>query len=237
MAEPFETRPERRVRSRKRAFLAELESELAGAARVSGLTPGRVEELARERGIDLERDVVTPRRGLYRRFLEHCLNDHALSEDESEDLEHLQKLLHLDNADVQSVHDDVTHTVYGQAVDQVLDDYRLDPEEEAFLQRLQAQIGISPEVAAKLKQEGKERARSRFVSRAAVQHSSFVTNKGAEVELEGSSEKSFEAAVKSAIESAHHSLESIDSAELKTLRVDVAEGRVQKWSVKLTTRL
>ena len=37
--------------------------------------------------------------------------------------------------------------------------------------------------------------------------------------------------------SPRQSLEKIESAELKTLRVDVAEGRIQKGSVKLTTRL
>lgn len=237
MAEPFEARPERKMRSRKRAFLAELETELANPVRVTLVDPSRVEELAQARGIDLEMDVTTPRRGLYRRFLEYCLNDHALSEEESEDLTHLQKLLHLNSADVHSVQDEVTRSVYGQAIDEVLDDYRLDPEEEAFLQRLRAEIGISEDVAAELQQDGKERARHRFVSRAAVQQSSFVTNKGAEVELQGSSEKSFEEAVQAAIEAAYQSLEKIESAELKTLRVDVAEGRIQKWSVKLTTRL
>ncbi len=236
MAEPFEARPERRLRSRKRAFLAELETELAKPIRVTLLDPTRVLELARERGINLERDVATARRGMYRRFLEFCLNDHALSEDESEDLAHLQKLLRLRDADVQAVYSDVLRSVYGQAIDEVLEDYRLDPEEEAFLQRLQVQIGLSDDVAAKLKEEGRERARSRFVSRAAVHTSSFVASQGAEIELKGNSEKSFEEAVQAAIAAASD-VKTIESAELKTLRVDVSEGRVRRWSVKLTTRL
>ncbi len=236
MAEPFEARPARRMWSRKRAFLAELETELAKPARVTLLDPIRVEELARERGIDLERDVATPRRGLYRRFLEYCLNDHALSEEESEDLAHLQNLLHLQDADVQAVYSDVTRSVYGQAIDEVLDDYRLDPEEEAFLQRLQAQIGLSDDVATKLKEDGRGRARNRFVSRAAVHTNSLVANQGAVIELQGSSDKSFEDAIQTAI-AASSDVETIESAELETLRVDVSDGRIRRWSVKLTTRL
>ena len=74
------------------------------------------------------------------------------------------------------------------------------------------------------------------MSRAVVQTSTFVANKGAEIELEGSSDNGFEEAVQAAIAAASD-VETIESADLKTLRVDVSEGRVRTWSVKLTVRL
>ena len=84
MAEPFGSLAQRRrsliggfpTASRKRAFLAELESELAKVERISELGRERVEALAGERRVDLDADLPTPRRKLYRLFLEFCLDDH-----------------------------------------------------------------------------------------------------------------------------------------------------------------
>ena len=244
MAEPFELRQEAKRRlsglgpgKRKRAFLAALETQLARCERIAEIEPGSVEELAREQNVDLTREVTTPRRRLYRRFLEFCLDDHALSDEEYEDLSHLQKVLHLDDVEAQRVHDDVVHGIYGEAIRDVLQDYRLDPEEEAFLERLRADIRISPDAADEIRREGEGHARQRFLRGAAVHGSSMVAARGAEVELEGSSDSSLQEALEVAIRDAVQAVPEIASAELKSLRVDVSEGAVRSWSVKLTTRL
>jgi flavin-binding protein dodecin len=63
-----------------------------------------------------------------------------------------------------------------------------------------------------------------------------LASKGAEIELQGSSDKGFEEAVQTAIMAASD-VQTIESAEFKTLRVDISGGRVRTWSVKLTARL
>lgn len=244
MAEPFEHRSGSTggrlsgfgTAKRKRAFIADLEAELARTEKITLVEMGRVEELARSREVDLENDCKTARRCLYKRFLEHCFNDYALSEEESEDLSHLQRLLFLDDADVQLVHDEVVGSVYGRAIDDVLQDYRLDREEKAFLAQLRVEIGLSEGVAEQLELEGTDRARQRFISQAAVHGSSLVATREAEIELQGRSEAGFQEAVEVAIESAGQTVE-IGSATLKTLRVDVRDGKVSSWFVALTTRL
>lgn len=244
MAEPFDTLAEKRrsriggftTASRKRAFLAELEAELGRVARIRDLPLERVEALARERRVELESDLPTPRRKLYRVFLEFCLEDHALSEEESADLAHLQRLLHLPDADVRALHDEVARTIYGEAMSQVLEDYQLDAEEAEFLRRLAGQIGIDERSAQEVEAQGRARARQRYLSRAAVHGSGLVAPQGAELELEGSSEAGFQKAVECAVGTAAEALGEIGSAELKALRVDVGKGGVKRWSVRLTSR-
>ena len=244
MAEPFETpSPGKLGRiaglagGRKRAFLGDVEGLLAKAERLSDVEPSRVEAVAQERGVDLARDVSTPRRSLYRRFLEHCLNDHALSSDESEDLAHLRKLLALGDGDVAAIHDDVTRAIYGDAIDVVLEDHKLAPEEDAFLTRLREEIGLLEETADELKREGARRARDRFVQRAAVHRGGMVAEVGAEIELEGSSELGLQQAVEDAIGRASETLPELTSAKVKDLRVEIREGAVAGWHVKLSATL
>ncbi len=244
MAEPFEApSPSKLGRiagvagGRKRAFLSDVEALLAAAERVSAIDLSRIEKFAQERGIDLAREVSTPRRSLYRRFLEHCLNDHALSSDESEDLAHLRKLLSLGDADVAAIHDDVARAIYGDAVAVVLEDYKLDPEEEAFLTQLRHEIGLSDDAAAELGREGSQRARERFVERKAVHRGGVVTQMGAEIELDGQSEGGLQQAVEDAIGKASETLPELRSAELKDIRVEIREGALVRWHVKLSTSL
>ena len=247
VAEPFKApSPSRLARiaglgrlggGRKRAFLSDVETLLAEAERVTTIDLSRVEEIALGRGIDLSRELSTPRRSLYRRFLEYCLNDHALSSDESEDLAHLGKLLSLEKGDVAAIHEDVARAIYGDALAVVLEDYRLDPEEEAFLAQLRQGVGLCEDEAAELERTGRESARARYVNRAAVHSGSVVAQKGAEIELDGQSEAGLQQAIENAIDRACETLPDLKSAALKDLHVEIHEGTPVRWRVKLTTNL
>jgi len=119
MAQPFELRDAPKDGPLARLFggrgsggiVAEIESLLAHAPRVREVSPESVAEVAARHGVDLGVRLRTARRNLYRRFLEHCLTDGALSTDESADLVHLRALLRLENDDVERVHDDVAIAV------------------------------------------------------------------------------------------------------------------------------
>ena len=170
MAEPFQNKSSGVLSkviggASKRNVIQEIECLLAEADRVREVEPAQVEEVTTRLKVDFGKRLRTPRMHLYRRFLEHCLCDNHLSSDESEDLAHLRSLLQLDDGSARRVHDEVSQDVYGQAVDQVLEDQRLDPEEEAFLQQLRGQLDIPDEVANALLTEGVQRARQRFFSK------------------------------------------------------------------------
>ena len=63
-------------------------------------------------------------------------------------------ILAIEDADARRIHDEIACRVYGAAVDAVLDDQQLDPEEEEFLSRLRRDLEISADVAQALLDEG-----------------------------------------------------------------------------------
>ena len=163
MAEPFQRDEAGAGPPRDDASLARaLEDALARPARIRDVAPAVVGRLARAAGVDLRRELQGERHRLYRLFLEHCLRDGHVSREESDDLAHLRGLLHLGEADARAIHDAVAVAVYGRAVDEVLADHRLDPDEEQFLARLRDELALTKEEADVLLREGEDRARRRL---------------------------------------------------------------------------
>ena len=215
--------------------VSEIETLLAGAARLSEVSPETVEQIAKRHGIDLGQRLAGPRRNLYRRFLEHCLVDCALSPEENVDLTHLQRLLRLDDADAARIHDEVAQAVYGRAVAEVLRDLQLDPEERSFLERISSDLAISPDVSAQIYQKSAEQSRERYLARARTHQSALLASSTARLELPGSSEVSLEDAVRAALAEATRALPGLTTARLSEIRTDVREGRVVRWHVVLET--
>lgn len=238
MADPFESRTAGMLTrvvggTSRRVVIVEVERLLAEAERVSDVTPDRIQEIAERHNVDLARRLRTPRAQLYRRFLEHCLTDCDLSDEESQDLEHLRSILHLDEATSQRIHEEVARSVYGEALDEVLEDQEIDPEEEAFLRRLRGQLDLREDLAKALHEEGVQRARQRFFSRASTGSGYFLVSREAPLQLVGSSEESIEAAVDDALEQACRAVPQLRWVELSSIRGRVEDGCVQGWQVEL----
>jgi flavin-binding protein dodecin len=240
VADPFLPKPAGGTLARllgSRRALAEIETVLAGAARLSEIAPGSIEQIAKQHGLDLDRRLAAPRRSLYRRFLEHCLVDCALSAEENADLAHLQRLLRLSDADAAGVHDEVAQAVYGRAVAEVLRDQQLDPEERSFLTRIGANLELPPAVAAEIYEKGAQQSRERYLARARTGQSALVAPRATTLELPGSSEQSLEDAIRAALAEASRALPSLASARLREIRTDVREGRVVRWHVVMETEV
>ncbi len=243
MAEPFQRRAAAqgffaRLSGRvgKASLVREIEDVRARAARVSDVPAARLGELAASRGVDFARRYRTARCNLYRRFLEHCLVDQSVSAEEAADLVHLRGLLQLDDADVASIHEEIVHVVYGSALDQVLKDQRLDPDEEEFLRHLGTALQISPVAAGRLYQEAEARARRRFLDLSVVREDAFLVERGIALELTGVSEQGFEDAIRRALDEASRAFPGIARAEIAELVAELEADRVARWRVKLKAR-
>jgi flavin-binding protein dodecin len=243
MAEPFERRSGDGALSRvlgrrgKASAVREVEDLLARAGCVRDVASEEVESIAEAHGCDLEKRFGTQRRNLYKRFLEHCLLDCELSEEESEDLEHLRRLLRLSDADAGEVHENVARGVYGRAIDQVLEDHRLEPEEEVFLRRLRSQLQLTESEAKSLEQEGVARARHRFLERSASYDNVWLASEKTMLELRGCSGAGVEGAVADALSDATRALPDLQWAEVTEIRLAVRSGGVSEWRVKLKAGL
>ena len=240
MTGPFESNPGTsgglgsRLLGRKARGAAnrDIEALLAGSPDISAVTADRVAAIATEHGVELSR-LQSQCRDLYRRYLEFCLVDHALSDAEIADLGHLRTILVLPDEVASEVHEEVSCAVYGAAIDDVLSDHRLDPEEEEFLTRLRDDLDIDAEAAERAFEEGRRRARQRYLSTVVSSDDILVASQEIKLEIEGSSEESIEGAVSDALKEAGTVLPGLKRIEVAALEADVAGGGVSRWHVKL----
>lgn len=240
MTGPFESSPSAsgglgsRLLGRKArgAAARDIEAMLAGSPEISEVTPDQVSAIAAEHGVDVSR-LQSQCRDLYRRYLEYCLVDHALSETEVEDLGHLRAILVLPDPVASEVHEEVACAVYGAAVTEVLSDHRLDPEEEQFLQRIRDDLDIDADTAERAMEDGRRRARQRYLSTVVSSDDILVASQEIKLEIEGSSEESIEGAVSDALAEAATVLPGLKRVVVASLEADVAAGEVSRWHVKL----
>jgi flavin-binding protein dodecin len=127
--------------------------------------------------------------------------------------------------------------VYGRAIDQVLEDGRLDPEEEQFLRRLGRDLELADPEASRLFDEGAGRARQRFLSRTLAHDHVLVAPSGSTLDLEGSSEASLEAAVAAALDEALRRVPELEAFEVTQIRGALEKGRIARWEVRVHARL
>lgn len=243
MAEPFQTRGSEsgedggflsKVTGRlaRAETVRALESVLAEAERVCDVSGDHIAAVGDRHGIDLAAQLRTARRGLYRRFLEHCLADYMLSDREVEDLKHLKELLHLTDPDVAHLQNLVSRDVYGAALETVLEDHRVDEEERRFLKHLRADLDLSEFHASQMFEEELRRSQQRTLETTEIE-SAFLTAEGEPIELEGSSRVGFAEAVQSVVDQATESLPGLAWAEVSNVSVRVSDGRITQWRVRL----
>jgi flavin-binding protein dodecin len=241
VAEPFERRTESdggvisRVlgsRGRSQAF-KELESLFAGAASLRDVSAEQVQELCASYGVEIDGGMRAPARSFYKRFLEYCFVDCALSDEESADLAHLQILLRLDETDTAQLQDEVARSVYGEAIGDVLRDYKLDEEEKRFLSGLRAELQLAEEVAQTIYEEGARKAHARFLSTTTSGEGVVLASRTGRIELKGSSTQGLEDAIQRAIDRVADILPQLESAKLSDARVMVGDGGIKEWRVVL----
>ncbi len=240
MTGPFESSPApsgglgSRLLGRKNRVAAarDIEALLASSPQISEVTADRIAAIANEHGVEMSR-LQSQCRDLYRRYVEFCLVDHALSEAEVADLGHLRTIFVLPDEVASEVHEEVACAVYGAAVEEVLSDHRLDPEEEVFLKEIRGGLDIDAGTAARAMEEGRRRARQRYLSTVVSSDDILVASQEIKLEIEGSSEDSIEGAVTDALGEAATVLPGLKRVVVSSLEADISEGQVSRWHVKL----
>jgi flavin-binding protein dodecin len=221
------------LRSKRVNVFEGIEDLLASAERVRAVGGKAVQGVCANFGVDLRHKYLSDRKHLYRRYLAHCLEDRELSEQENADLEHLRSLLHLAMDDVVAVHDEVAREVYGKAIQEVLADLKLDPEEEAFLRRLRGELQISETVAGQLFAEGERNARDEVLREASSRDRLFLKEHTPAGEFTGRSTTTIEAAVADALAKATVAIPGLHWFELTQIAGYVEEGQPNGWHVIL----
>jgi flavin-binding protein dodecin len=223
---------------RKRtAAIREVEGLFAACECVRDVRADQVEEATLRHGVDLKGKHRGACRDLYRRFLQQCLDDQRIEEEERADLAHLKTVLQLSSEDVATVHDQVARAVYGRALEHVLEDHHVDPDEADFLRELREELELAEPVAERLYEKEERRARDRYFSKTVSTESGLLASREAQLELRGTSKESLEQAVNGALEEASRAVPGLGYAEIRRVGVKVEGGRVAEWQVDLKARL
>ena len=236
MATPFERSDSSKpgiamLRRRTSITLEGIEDMLAEASCVRDVTPAMIAQLCEQRRVDLSSRLTRGRRQLYRRYLRHCFEDKVLSEEERANLSHLRALLYLSSHDLAAIHDDVAVEVYGEAVEEVLEDFRLDDDEAEFLRALRDQLGLTDDMADRILQEGSSVARNRALSQAESRDRQFIEHRAAAGEFTGRSTDSLESAVEDALTKAALAIPSLHWFEASHIAGYVGDGKAESWHV------
>ena len=101
-----------------------------------------IEKVAESYKVNVFKKFQGPLIGLYRDYLIHCLSDKVLTNEEIKDLLHLKHALGLNDKIVSKIHSDASESIYKKSVDEAIADGRLDPGEEAFLDKCQWRMKI-----------------------------------------------------------------------------------------------
>jgi hypothetical protein len=221
------------LRRRGSVTLEGIEDLLAQAASVREVTQPMISKLCEERRVDLSNRLVRGRKRLYGRYLRHCFEDKVLSEEERADLAHLRSLLRLSAADLAAVHDEVAIEVYGEAVQEVLEDFQLDDDEAEFLRGLREQLGLTEERAERIYRDGSGEARTRALSQAESRDRQFIEHRAVAGEFTGRSDATLESAIDDALTKAALAIPRLHWFEVTELAGYVADGKAKSWHVTL----
>jgi flavin-binding protein dodecin len=211
--------------------LEAIEDLLARAGSLREVASSAVSDLCTERKVDLGSRLNRGRRQLYQRYLKHCFEDGVLTDEELADLDHLAGLLQLNESDLAAVQDAVAVEIYGEAVEEVLADFRLDDGEETFLRSLRESLDLPEKTADRLYREGAGRARDRAMHEARTRDRLFLRTPAGE--FTGRSSSSLEDAIGDALTKASLAIPSLHWFEVIQIAGYVEDGRASGWHATL----
>jgi len=103
--------------------------------------------------ISLEKEFKLNLEEFYAVYLNYCLKDQALSDEELKELQHLKHILNLDDKTIQNLHSKMGAIVYRKSFEEAVSDGRLTKNEESFLAKLESELKLPKEIAEKISAE------------------------------------------------------------------------------------
>ena len=117
------------------------------------ISPKNIEEIETKYQLNLLKEFKLNLEEFYAVYLNHCLADKILSEDELKELNHLKHLLSLDEKTIDNLHAKIGEIIYKKSFQEAVADGRLTKSEENFLARLENTLRLPKELANKISSE------------------------------------------------------------------------------------
>ena len=116
-----------------RNAIIELNNELAAASSVRDVPLEAIFDLSEKYRIDIQKRCGSDLKKLYRDYIVFCLEDKKFSDDEADDLAHLQAMFGFSDTFHEQLYNEVALEEYNLTIDEVLADSNVTEEERKLL--------------------------------------------------------------------------------------------------------
>lgn len=132
----------------------ELNNLLATKA-IKTISKTEIEAIEERYNLSLHKEFKLNLEEFYAVYLNHCLADKVLNEQELSELNHLKHILELDDKSIDKLHAKLGESIYKKSFQEAVADGRLTKDEEEFLNKLENTLRLPKELAEKIASETK----------------------------------------------------------------------------------
>jgi len=132
---------------------------------IKAISQSEIKEIERKYEMNLLREFKLNLEEFYAVYLNYCLADRILNEQELEELSHLKTILGLDEKTINELHTRLGKIIYKQSFQEAIADGRLSKEEEDFLDKLENTLKLPKELANKISAETRQHYIENYVSK------------------------------------------------------------------------
>jgi len=125
-------------------------NNLLGTKYLRDIKANEILEICTRYKTNLRGNLLTNAKELYSKYLEKCLKDFLLTDDESNNLSHLGNLLLLKEKEMAELHNKLAGEIYKRIYDETLSGSKLGKYNEEYLEKLKKDIKLSEEIADKI---------------------------------------------------------------------------------------
>lgn len=132
---------------------------------IKDISKNAITEIEGKYKLSLLREFKLNLEEFYTVYLNHCLADRILNEQELEDLSHLKNVLGLDEKTINELHARLGKNIYKESFQEAIADGRLSKEEEQFLDKLESTLKLPKELANKISEESRKHYVENYVAK------------------------------------------------------------------------
>jgi len=133
--------------------ILELRNALAATGRISELQPTIIAEISSKYRVDVCKAFAKELHSIYAEFITYCLRNNHFSQEEADDLFHLQKLIAISDRMHNQIYQEVGTHIYKRRLNEVLADSQVTDEEKKMLESLRHDLELPDSITKKIYSE------------------------------------------------------------------------------------
>jgi hypothetical protein len=122
-----------------------------------------LQEIENRYNVNLNKEYQLNLEEFYAVYLNHCLIDKSLSDDEIDTLNHLKLILSLNDKSINNINAKLGTIIYKSSFQEVVSDGKISKKEEAFLNKLESDLNLPKQLVDKISEETRKTAIQNYI--------------------------------------------------------------------------